>query len=221
MVGLGKALIDQDALNSLLTRLESTWKDRYPDRKPPLQPSDNILHYEEASHLVSESYSPLQMKGSETKKFQQNMTDDDFTYLQLIISCIPFYVNFIGGVSILESHRTIYKLLAISKNKEVAYWPLAQECMITTMVLDVLVQIVPYMEDEFIENAGPNKILYIISRYQTSGLDQNILRKCLKTLNIIIKRSSSDSIVNSLLYNDGLNLIIVDTADNLLLFLSH
>ncbi|KAJ8980209.1 hypothetical protein NQ317_002222 [Molorchus minor] len=218
-----KILIDQNAFNSLLMRLEPTWKERYPDKKPSEHSIDIIPNYEEFSYtmwallkyldrnrdyltnMLSTEFFSICDKSTHVK---QMLKDVDHIYLQLLLTLIPYYVKFFGGVTVLENHRIINRLLKLSVDKEIMEWPVAQGCTIGKITLDVLGKVVPYLEDEFIENAGPNSLLNIIRKYHTKNCDLSILRKCLETLYIIIKNSRTDAIINSLLFNNGLNLIL-------------
>ncbi|XP_018577709.1 uncharacterized protein LOC108916012 [Anoplophora glabripennis] len=138
-------LIEQDALNYLLMRLEPTWKERFPNKPPPKLP-------------------------------------------------------------VLEEERVVYRLLSISKNKSATKWNPQQVCVLSHLALDCLMKIVPFMEEEFIENSGPTIFLDIICMYKTNDIDILILRKCLEALLHTLRNTVM--VLDSIIFNDGFKLIL-------------
>ncbi|CAH1183533.1 unnamed protein product [Phaedon cochleariae] len=288
-------IIKTDALNSLLRRIEPTWRQRFPVTKPERPNAENkINHFEDTfviicsllDHLekhrhdldglnnidrfslwnlqyafqfysqsqvgylnrnnvaalilrmmnlfpesefvvsglaedivinVGKLYSFREPRTSFTS-INQTATDEDYNYIKLILISIPIIAKLEGGLRILERVRIIYRLLRIiSRPGHPAQFPKAHGCVIQIFCWDVLKKLVPFLEEEFIENSGPHILLECMKVNNLTEEGLTILVKCLGAINYMLRLDHKGIIINSILYNDGIS-ILLSLCENFLTY---
>nr|CAH7743497.1 unnamed protein product [Callosobruchus chinensis] len=158
----------------------------------------------------------LQCKSQQSKKVRISNSELDFMYVKLLLTIMPQYLEWPGGVKILECSNVMYHLLKMLKNASLdgthSKWLPLQSCSISMLVWEVLKRMIPQMADEFIENSGPVILLSCLKSYEDKEL---ILNKCLSIMFYILKDDTKMTVRNSLLYNDGIHKVIT-VAKNIL-----
>ncbi|CAH1960027.1 unnamed protein product [Acanthoscelides obtectus] len=164
-----------------------------------------------ADDLANIGYISLfQPRSAWGKKIKITNSEVDFMYVKLLLTILPYYVEWDAGVKVLECTNIIYHLLKMLKNASLertdSKWLPLQSCSINVFVWEILFRVIPKLEEEFIEHSGPSILLSCLQIYKDKEL---ILNKCLMLFYNILKDDFKMTIRNSLLFNDGIHKVII------------
>ncbi|KAG5888919.1 hypothetical protein JTB14_019415 [Gonioctena quinquepunctata] len=134
-------------------------------------------------------------------------TEDDYIFTKLVLLAIPLVIKFDGGRRILEDSRIIHRLLK-TIFRSGFYFSQSDSCVVQIFCWNVLKKLVPYLENEFIENSGPSMLMDCIKECELIENGLVILVKCLDTACYILKNDHNKLICNSILYNNGLKILL-------------
>ncbi|CAG9853767.1 unnamed protein product [Phyllotreta striolata] len=135
-------------------------------------------------------------------------SENGYYFIKTFLFCLPLYVNFPHGLFVLEKCRIITRTLALVSHGKIGEMPNEHTSIIEILTFKIFNKMVPFLQEEFIENSGAVVLLTFLKNINMTPLGKAVCLNCLDTMRCVLKSDTTKFILKAVMFNQGDSILL-------------